>query len=343
MSVIIVGAGLAGLSCGIELLQAGYDVTILDKGQVPSLKVCGEYLSLEALPILEQLGVALGYSQHPLIDTLVAQAGKATSRQMLPLGGLGISRQLLDGRLKDRFEALGGKLLQYAPAKAITSQTVTLKDGQSLSAARVVNATGRQNPFAEHARGSGLYVGYKKQIPLPPGWPVSQIYLSFHRWGYFGINAIEGSRLCICTLANQEAFRQSGSIQNHINAIQGLEPEIRALIKEPAPSVAVSNFSFYDYEPANLPQIGDAGRNIPPLVGNGMALALRSGIEMGKSLATHRAPNLHKENFRIGFGIALNKLAQGPAAGLSLWAMENLPQLGQRSIAQTHGVPERLA
>lgn len=343
MSIIVVGAGLAGLSCGIELLQAGLEVTVLDKGHVPALKVCGEYLSLEALPILEQLGVALDYNQHPLIDTLVAQTGKASYKQILPLGGLGISRQLLDGCLKDRFEALGGKLLQQSPAKAITGQTVTLKDGEMLNAATVINATGRQNPFAEQARGTGLYVGYKKQIPMPPGWDASQIYLSFHRWGYFGINAIEGGRLCVCTLANQEAFRQSGGIQNHIDAIQGLDPDIKALVKAPAPSVAVSNFSFYDYEPATLPQIGDAGRNIPPLVGNGMALALRSGIELAKSLAAHRAPNLHKENYRIGFGIALNKLAQGPAAGLSLWAMEKLPHLGQRSIAQTHGTPERLS
>ena len=342
MSIVIVGAGLAGLSCGIELLQAGREVTLLDKGQVPTLKVCGEYLSLEALPILEQLGVRLDYSRHPMIDFLAAQTGNTTHTQWLPLGGMGISRQKLDGTLKDRFVALGGKLHQQCTAKSITPSQVTLKDGQVLKADAVINASGRQNPFAQQERGSNLYVGYKKQIPMPARWPVNQIYLSFHRWGYFGINAIEAGKLCVCTLVNQQDFKQSGGIQQHIHAIQGLSPDVEALVHAPAPSVAVSNFSFYGYEAAILPQIGDAGRNIPPLVGNGMALALRSGIEWAKSYIKQRPPNLHKENIRIGFGIALNKLAQGPAAPAALWAMQNMPNLGRTGIALTHGTPERL-
>ncbi|HEX2607665.1 MAG TPA: FAD-dependent oxidoreductase, partial [Flavisolibacter sp.] len=53
--VAIVGGGLAGLSCAIQLQRAGHSVIVLEKENYPFHKVCGEYISLESWPFLESL------------------------------------------------------------------------------------------------------------------------------------------------------------------------------------------------------------------------------------------------------------------------------------------------
>ena len=51
--VIIVGGGLAGLVCAIELGKAGKQVLLVEKKAYPYHKVCGEYVSNEVLPYLQ--------------------------------------------------------------------------------------------------------------------------------------------------------------------------------------------------------------------------------------------------------------------------------------------------
>ena len=76
MRIGIVGGGLSGLTCGILLQRAGWRVEVFDKGQIGSLKVCGEYLSLEVLPIIENLGIYIDFSRQPIIDKLTCHTRK---------------------------------------------------------------------------------------------------------------------------------------------------------------------------------------------------------------------------------------------------------------------------
>ena len=43
--ITIIGGGLAGLSLGIGLRQNGVPVTIIEAGQYPRHRVCGEFIS----------------------------------------------------------------------------------------------------------------------------------------------------------------------------------------------------------------------------------------------------------------------------------------------------------
>src|SRR5215203_6879911 len=95
--VAIIGGGLAGLSCAIEMSKAGHSVVLFEKEKYPFHKVCGEYVSLESWNFLQQLGIPLKDMALPVIDTLFLSAPNGNSfTTKLRLGGFGISRHLLD-------------------------------------------------------------------------------------------------------------------------------------------------------------------------------------------------------------------------------------------------------
>ncbi len=56
--VAIAGAGPAGAACAALLARQGVDVVLLDAQRFPRFKACGEFMSPQCIPLLEQLGVA---------------------------------------------------------------------------------------------------------------------------------------------------------------------------------------------------------------------------------------------------------------------------------------------
>ena len=55
--VSIIGGGLAGLTAAIDFLNRNFKVVVFEKNEYPKHKVCGEFISNEVLPYLENLGL----------------------------------------------------------------------------------------------------------------------------------------------------------------------------------------------------------------------------------------------------------------------------------------------
>ncbi len=54
---LVIGGGLAGSMVAMRLAAAGREVTLLERERTAHHKVCGEFLSREAVQYLEQAGV----------------------------------------------------------------------------------------------------------------------------------------------------------------------------------------------------------------------------------------------------------------------------------------------
>jgi flavin-dependent dehydrogenase len=111
--IVIVGAGLAGLTAAIHLSKLGYSIILIEKNSFPKHKVCGEYISNEVLPYLDWLGVNPEILKPTKIDSLLFSTTKGkTIKAKLPLGGFGISRYAFDFYLFEKAKAQNCEIIQ---------------------------------------------------------------------------------------------------------------------------------------------------------------------------------------------------------------------------------------
>jgi flavin-dependent dehydrogenase len=116
--VVVVGAGPAGAATAVFLAERGLDVLVLDRARLPRSKLCGEYLSPEALRLLDQLGVLKSLDAAgaaPLTGMrLVAPDGTTLTGRYRAVGpyrpyrghALAAPREVLDGALVERLRSL---------------------------------------------------------------------------------------------------------------------------------------------------------------------------------------------------------------------------------------------
>src|ERR1019366_7097782 len=98
--VAIIGGGIAGLSLSIDLKKRGYNIILIEKGNYPRHKVCGEYISMESHNYLQNICPALSELNLPMINNFKLTTGSSKEfNTTLDLGGFGISRYLLEDLL----------------------------------------------------------------------------------------------------------------------------------------------------------------------------------------------------------------------------------------------------
>ncbi len=292
--VAVIGGGVAGLAAAILFAQKGFAVTVLEKGDYPRHKVCGEYLSRESQPLLERLGLAENLEALPFVNRLeVTTTGGTALHSALPLGGIGWSRYAMDAALARAAERQGVEMLTHTKVNEVApagdDYLLTTSAGE-LRAKLVVGSWGRkgnldvqlQRPFLTQ-RGSKLdgWVGIKHQV-RSASLPADLISLHNFAGGYCGVSPVEDGVHCVCYLVHEEALKGAGSIAileaNVLGknaALKALWAEAEFLYERP---LAVSGVSFRRRSPVEggVLLCGDTAGVIPPLCGNGMSMGLRA-------------------------------------------------------------------
>ncbi len=312
--VAVIGGGVAGLATAILFAQQGFSVTVVEKGNYPKHKVCGEYLSNESRPFLEQLGLEEDLDALPQIHRLeVTTTGTAALRAHLPLGGLGWSRYAMDAALARAAMQQGVELLTNTKAEALIpvgKDFVLTTTAGELRARLVVGSWGRkgnmdvqlQRPFLAQ-RGSALdgWVGIKHQVRWAE-LPGDLVSLHNFAGGYCGVSPVEEGVHCVCYLVHERALKAAGSMDALEAGVLSKNAHLKKIWTEAdflyERPLTVSGVSFRKRLPVENGVLlcGDTAGVIPPLCGNGMSMGLRAaqlalycGLPFLKGQASRRA------------------------------------------------------
>ena len=177
--ITIAGGGLAGLSLATALLRRGVPVTVLEAGHYPRHRVCGEFISGVSGETLDFLGI------HDLFDDAKRhrslcwhEGGRVMHRDTLPVPALGISRFVLDERLRNRVVALGGAVKTGVRARPDPAVGLVWTAGR------------RPKP--------GGWIGLKAHLR---GLPMSaDLEMHTGRNGYAGMAGVEDGWVNVCGL-----------------------------------------------------------------------------------------------------------------------------------------------
>lgn len=283
--VAVVGGGPAGSSAAAFLARAGHEVTLFERQFVPRERVCGEFVSGEALPILVGLGVSPGgwpIRRARVFDT----KGRCLEAPLPGDGGVGWERLELDPLLRAAAAKAGVRTVAR-DVKRLDARSV---DGEAFDA--VVDATGRFGL----SRGAGAPVagfGYRAAFEGPV--PDDAVELHLFRGGYAGLSGVAPGRANLCLLAPRRmARRHGGDLDALLASVLDASPSLRARL---AFSRRASGWSVTGWPRARFGgchargiwYAGDAAGTVAPLGGEGIAMALRGGALLADSFA--RGPN----------------------------------------------------
>jgi flavin-dependent dehydrogenase len=289
--VAIVGAGPAGSTLAALLARRGYSVALIDRDTFPRDKLCGEFLSYDAMPIIDALDLRDELDAHaaPKI-THCRIVGRHRGYEFdFPHPARGVSRMLLDDALFRRAVAVGAHAIT-GTASEVTRDGVTF-DGGTLRARVVAGAWGRWGRFDQQLGRafvrdrSHRNFGFKRHYRKPDGVSVGTIELYSFKRGYLGVSDVEGGITNICGLVHADRLQGlKGRWDAFIETIRAEEQPLEDLYARHKPAQA----GFLSSEPVifrsrsaaeeGIFMIGDASGVIDPLTGNGMAMALQSAL-----------------------------------------------------------------
>ena len=138
VDVAIVGAGPAGSTLAAILARRGVSVALVDRDEFPRDKLCGEFLSYDALPILDRLGVT--FDAPPIARCRVVARHRVYEFDF-PAPARGVSRHLLDELLFRTAIAAGAQSFAGWTATSLDPLTIE-RDGerQAIEAKVIVGA-----------------------------------------------------------------------------------------------------------------------------------------------------------------------------------------------------------
>jgi flavin-dependent dehydrogenase len=294
---LVIGGGLAGAMAGLRLATAGREVTLLERERLAHHKVCGEFLSREAVELLSQVGVnALELGAEEIRFVRLASRRRVVETA-LPFTALSVSRCVLDEALLARAAQEGCLIERGAFVESLELRDgfwqAQLRNGEAWCAPTVFLASGKHD-LRGHERSPGPHgdlIGFKLHWLLTPQQTEELrgfIELYLFSGGYGGLSLVENGVANLCLVVRRAALRKIGGWPELLAAIQSETPHIAqrlsgatALWERP---LAVSSIPYGHLAArrSGLWCIGDQAAVIPSFTGDGMSIALHSA-----NLATH--------------------------------------------------------
>jgi menaquinone-9 beta-reductase len=358
---LVIGGGLSGAMTGLRLAQAGREVVLLERERKSHHKVCGEFLSPEAVDYLRLAGVNLSRLGAVAIERLRLAARDKVVETALPFRALSLSRCVLDEALLARAEEAGCVVRRGVSVEHLTQTNdawTAGQSGRSLQRARnLFLATGKhdlrgwQRPHGKQ----GDLVGFKlhwhlaaQEIKALDG----SMDLFLFTGGYGGLCLVEADAANLCLVVRRTRLRHLGGWAELLKTLLAENRHIRQRLAGGRPlwerPLAISSipYGYLADPPSGLWRLGDQAAVIPSFTGDGMAIALHSGaLAAGMYMGGKSPDQFHRvlsKQLRSGMSLAilLSRLMVSAAGkGLAPLALTVLPQ-AMGWIARSTRIPE---
>lgn len=282
--LVIVGGGVAGLSCLNALLDRQISPLLLEASSIGSPKMCGEFL---APSVIEQLNAwEIGPMQT------IKQVQFNDVRVSFPRQAGAYARREAELELAARAKKLGGRIVEESPIKKIIPATQTapydlhLNSGDVIQARNVIFATGKFSSLSKTSN----YIGFKTHVAqiIQP----ETLYMVSLAGGYLGIVPVTDEMSNITCLVKREMVEKVGSCQAFLSSLRAkrsnpgvcqelldcfaslAKTEQLNWLEGPAPAFGLKNLPNWPY----AYWIGDAFASVHPAVGYGFAHSVSSAL-----------------------------------------------------------------
>lgn len=352
---VIIGAGPAGCAAALRLVRDGHAPCLIERSAQPSPRLCGQFLSGEAVALLRSLGVdvaALG--GHETRRVRLWSEGRFAEVD-LPRLSYGISRRALDGALQDACVAAGVRLLRGTRVCALAADaqasgwTLRLGDGR-LQAARTVFLAVGKTDLAGARRLAAMPVddllGIQVHLRLQPQQRARLqgcVEVVLLPEGYAGLQCIEAEVVNLCMLirrpsdggapADWLARTVAGCtmLRQRLDGAQTLHGTLQTIFRVPygflhqEPPVATSASPA----PRSLWRLGDQAAVIPSVTGDGMAMAVHGGLLAARMWQHGHTPAAYHQRLAAQVGPGLRLAGQLLKLAAHPWSRRWLPAVLQ--------------
>jgi menaquinone-9 beta-reductase len=331
--VLILGGGVAGCAASIALARKRRRVTLIERDPISRHKVCGEFLSGEALEDLHALGIDVASLGAVPIDYVRLAAARRAAEAPLPFPAASLTRKALDTALFAEALAAGvrverGRSVQSLSRTASNDWQATLDDGTSYQAPTVFLATGKHD-LRGYARPKDpqRWVAFKMYFRLAPEQTAELARASelmLYPGGYGGIQPVEGgvANLC-CVVQHRHLARAGNRWESFLAKMQEDCPHLAMRLAGAEPlltkPIAITHIP-YGYirrtTENGLYCVGDQAAVIPSFTGDGISIALHTARCAAEAYLAGETAPLFQAKLRSGL-LAQMRLAEVAADGLN--------------------------
>jgi len=330
--VLILGGGVAGCAASIALARKGRHVTLIERESAPRHKVCGEFLSGEALEDLHLLGInPVSLGAVPINKVRLAAARRAAEAP-LPFPAASLTRKALDTALLAAAVDAGVHVMQGRSVQSLSRATAdlwqaTLDDGTTHEAPAMFLATGKHD-LRGHSRPKDphQWVAFKMYYRLSAAQTAELAdasELTLYAGGYGGIQPVEDGIANFCCVVKRSYFARAGLRWEGLLAkmqkdcphlamrLNGAEP----LLSKPITVTHIPYGYLRRTTEDGLYCIGDQAAVIPSFTGDGISIALHTARRAADAYLAAEPASVFQPKLRLAM-LPQMRLAVAAAGGM---------------------------
>jgi flavin-dependent dehydrogenase len=359
---LVIGGGLAGSMVATRLAAAGCEVVLLEKEREAHHKVCGEFLSREAVQYLRQTGIEPLDLGARAIQRVRLHSGAKNVEARLPFTALSLSRCVLDEALLVKAQEAGCAAHRGACVERLEAQnggwSVHLRGGHTIQSKTVFLATGKHdvNGWKRDEATQADLVGFKMHWHLTPSQAENlhgTMELFLFRGGYGGLSLVEQEIANLCLVVRQKTLRNLGGWNGLLQSMRKQLPALHERLTHAVPcwqkplAISPIPYGHLGGSADGLWRIGDQIAVIPSFTGDGMSIALHTGALAAKMYLDGKRPDDYllsvTDQLRSGmrFASALSQAMVTPAARTVAPLLLSLFPTAISRIALSTRIPDR--